>query len=84
MAIRPYPLRQHDRRVAEAGARIHHTLAIVHLELREDRVAVLGKAANQHVLVLDEFGDEDFVPELDELGRRLDRGFGHDGHAPLR
>jgi hypothetical protein len=84
MARGAYPLGQHDRRVTESSAGIHHALAFVHLKLGENGVTVLGESANEHVLVLDELGNEDLVPELDELGGRLDGGLGHDGHLPSR
>jgi hypothetical protein len=73
-------LGQLNGRVAEAAADVHHRVALADLEGRKDLGAVVREAVHQDVAVLDEFGDEDLVPEIDELVASLG-GFGR-AHDP--
>ena len=64
---RPHPLRQLDGRVAETAPHVQHLVALAHLQRGEDLGAMVGQAIHQDVTEPDELGNEDVVPEIDEL-----------------
>ena len=74
-----------DRGVAPPASHVDDAVALADLERGEDLGAVQAQSAHQDVLVLGEFGNEDLVPELDRVGRAIQRfSDAHDDALSLR